>query len=183
MIRTCTAVGCNYYEFELLAARSYGMQSDRQELASGARWSVRVLRSSFVVPMSSRRLRRLVGHFTPAQAVGCIAPAPASLGEQGEDARLKQLFGSHCYSEGPLFPVGGGGRKYQPRPINLFCFSGIHNHVQEKTDSFRVSRHWVGTMAWIWCRSSHRGRSSFCWMHWRRTASCASRDRISSASA
>ena len=29
MIRTCTAVGCNYYEFELLAARSYGMQSDR----------------------------------------------------------------------------------------------------------------------------------------------------------
>ena len=35
MIRTCTAVGCNYYEFELLAARSYGMQSDRD--ASGAR--------------------------------------------------------------------------------------------------------------------------------------------------
>ena len=30
MIRTCTAVGCNYYEFELLAARSYGMQSDRR---------------------------------------------------------------------------------------------------------------------------------------------------------
>ena len=29
MIRTCTAVGCNYYEFELLAARSYRMQSDR----------------------------------------------------------------------------------------------------------------------------------------------------------
>ena len=28
-----------------------------------------------------------------------------------EDARLQQLFGSHCYSEGPLFP-SGGGRKY-----------------------------------------------------------------------
>ena len=25
MIRTCTAVGCNYYEFEIVAARSYGI--------------------------------------------------------------------------------------------------------------------------------------------------------------
>ena len=40
MIRTCTAVGCNYYEFELLAARSYRMQSDRhvwRTLAADAR--------------------------------------------------------------------------------------------------------------------------------------------------
>ena len=34
MIRTCMAVGCDYYEFELLAARSYGMESDRRDVVA-----------------------------------------------------------------------------------------------------------------------------------------------------
>ena len=39
MIRICMAVACNYYEFEMLAARSYGMHDAVSfDTAAGTRW-------------------------------------------------------------------------------------------------------------------------------------------------
>ena len=61
--------------------------------------------------MSARRLRRVAGHVVGAGAEAPREPA-GQPEEGGDDARLRQLFGSHCYSEGPLVPSGGGGRRY-----------------------------------------------------------------------
>lgn len=87
----------------------------------------------------------MAAHLAPARAATYIAPPPAAAasageGGLGEDVRLRELFGSHCYSEGPLFPTGGGGRKYgSAAPVQSLLFDecsccSSYSHLKIVTD-------------------------------------------------